>query len=184
MRYRSGLALILATGASFSIAACGSKSGVDAKNESPEAVAEKVAASGLTPQPGRWQANLKIESMDMPGLPPGASEAMAKSLATTKTYFTCLTPEQASKPDASFFQKAAAGCTYERFTMADGKIDAVMNCQPGAGPTRMAMTGTYGQDLYDIKINGSGEMAKGMSMKIGIGVTSRRVGDCNGTEEG
>ena len=179
MRMRA-IGLILA--APLALAACG-KSGVDAKNESPEAVASKVAASGMLPRPGRWQASLKMESMDMPGMPPAAREAMAKSMATTQTYFTCLTPEKAAKPDASFFQKAAAGCTYDHYTMADGKIDALMSCQPGRGPTRMAMTGTYGQDLYDIKIQGSAEMAKGMAMNIGLAVTSRRVGECDGTED-
>jgi hypothetical protein len=176
-------ALVLCLAAGLALSACGSDKGVDAKGESPEAVAAKVAASGMTPKPGRWQASLKLESMDMPGMPAGAHEAMSKSLGTTQTYFTCLTPEQASKPDASFFQKSAAGCTYDHFTMAGGKIDAQMNCQPGRGPTRMAMTGTYGEDLYDIKIRGSGEMAKGMTMNIALAVTSRRVGDCDGTEQ-
>lgn len=177
-------ALTAAFAATFALTACGSGDSIDARNESPEAVAEKVAASGMTPRPGRWQANFRVESIDMPGLPAQAKEAMNKSMASAQNYFTCLTPEQASKPDARFFQKAAAGCTYERFTMAGGKIDAVMNCRPGAGPTRMTMTGTYGEDLYDIKIIGGGEMAKGMPMKITMAVTSRRVGECNGTEAG
>ncbi len=181
MRQLSGSVLCSAF-AALALAGCGSGNTVDARNESPEAVAQKVAASGLTPRPGRWQANFKVESIDMPGLPPEAKEAMNKAMASSQSYFTCLTPEQASKPDARFFQKAAAGCTYDRFTMADGKVDAVMNCQPGRGPTRMAMTGTYGADLYDIKINGSGEMAKGMAMNIAMAVTSRRVGECDGTE--
>ena len=177
-------AAVLTFAASLILAGCGSGDSVDARNESPEAVASKVAASGMTPRAGRWQANFKVESIDMPGLPASAKEAMNKSMASAQSYFTCLTPEQASKPDARFFQKAAAGCTYERFTMAGGKIDALMNCQPGAGPTRMAMTGTYGADLYDVRINGSSEMAKGMAMNITMAVTSRRVGECNGTEEG
>jgi hypothetical protein len=162
---------------------CGDSKKVDVKNESPATVAEKVASSGMTPRPGRWQGTLRMEKMEMPGMPPQAQQALDTAMGQEKTYFTCLTPEQAAKPDARFFQKAAEGCTYEKFTMADGKIDAVMNCQPGKGPTRMAMNGTYGADLYDLKINGSGEMAKGMTMNITMAVTSRRVGECNGTEE-
>jgi hypothetical protein len=164
------------------LASCGREPSVEATNESPEAVAGKVAASGLLPQPGRWQANLRLESFDIPGMPASAKQEMGKALGGSQSYFSCLTAEQAVKPDADFFQKAAPGCTYEKFIMADGKIDAVMACPGGAGPTRMAMTGTYGADLYDIKITGSGEMAKGMPMNIVMGVTSRRVGECNGTE--
>ena len=44
------------------------------------------------------------------------------------------------------------------------------------------MTGSVGEDLYDVKIKGSAEMAKGMTMNIGMAVTSRRVGECDGTE--
>lgn len=182
MRSMPNPVMLLSALAALVLGAC--DSGVDARNESPAAVAEKVAASGMTPRPGRWQANFKVDSIDMPGLPAQAKEAMNKSMASAQNYFTCLTPEQAAKPDARFFQKAAQGCTYEKFTMAGGKIDAVMICQPGRGPTRMTMSGTYGADIYDLKINGSGEMAKGMPMNISMAVTSRRVGECNGTEDG
>ena len=169
--------------AALALSACGSKSGVDAKNESPEAVASKVAASGMMPRPGRWQANLKLLGIDMPGMPAGAREAMSKSMDTTKSYFTCLTPEGAAKPDATFFQKAAPGCTYDHYTMADGKIDALMTCPPGNGPTRMAMTGTYSNDIYDIRIKSSSEMTKGVPTNIEMAVLSRRVGECDGTEQ-
>ena len=174
--------LAAALAAALALSACGSDKGVDAKGESPEAVAAKVAASGMTFKPGRWQASFKLESMDMAGMPAGAGEQVGKAMGTAQTYFTCLTPQQAAKPDASFFQKSAPGCTYEHFTMADGKLDALMVCPPGRGPTRMTMTGTFGEELYDIKIGSSAEMAKGMTMNIGMAVTSRRVGDCDGTE--
>ena len=175
-------ALVLCLAAGIALSACGSDKGVDAKGETPEAVAAKVAASGMMPRPGRWQASFKLESVDMPGMPAGAREQVGKAMGAAQTYFTCLTPQQAAKPDASFFQKSAPGCTYERFTMADGKIDALMVCPPGSGPTRMEMTGSVGEDLYDVKIKGSAEMAKGMTMNLGMSVTSRRVGECDGTE--
>lgn len=165
------------------LAGCGSSDRIDAKGESPGAIAEKVAASGMTPRPGRWQGTFRVEKLEIPGLPPQAAEQMNKSMGMDRSYFSCLTPEQAAKPDARFFQKAAEGCIYDHFTMADGKIDAVMNCKPGAGPTRMAMSGTYNADTYDLKISGSGELAKNMPMSISMAVTSRRVGECNGTEE-
>jgi hypothetical protein len=168
--------------AALALGACHSKPSIDAKNESPEAVASKMAATGMMPRPGRWQADLKFVSLDMPGMPPAAREAMSKSMDTTKSTFTCLTAERAAKLDGNFFQKAAPGCTYEHYTMADGKIDALMTCPPGHGPTRMAMTGTYGNDVYNISIKGSSEMAKGMAMNIEMAVTSRRVGECDGTE--
>lgn len=173
----------LVPAAALALGACGSKPSVDAKNESPQAVASQLAASGMLPRPGRWQANLKFVSMDMPGMPPSAREAMNKSMGTVKSTFSCLTPEKAAKIDGNFFQKAAPGCTYDHYTMKDGKIDALMTCPPGNGPTRMQMTGSYGNDAYDLTIKGSSEMAKGMAMNIEMAVTSRRVGECDGTED-
>lgn len=164
------------------LAACSSGESVDAKNETPAEVASKVAASGMLPRPGRWEGTLKLTSMDMPGMPAATREAMNKSLGAVQRQTTCLTAEQAGKMDGSFFQKAAPGCTYEKFTMEGGKIDAVMVCPPGAGPTRMAMNGTYGADAYDLKISGSGEMTKGVAMNMAMEVSSRRIGDCTGNE--
>ena len=156
---RPGLA-ITASLALLALAACDSKDSVAAKNESPEAVAQKVAASDVRPRPGRWQGTFKLESMDMPGMPPQAREAMKKSMGTTQTYFTCLTPEQAAKPDASFFQKSAPGCVYEHFTMAGGKLDAEMTCPAGHGPTKMTMAGSYGDERLRPQDQRSGRNCK------------------------
>ena len=169
--------------ASLALAACGSGGGVEAKNESPESVARKVAASDVKPRPGRWQGSFKLESMDMPGMPPQARAQMNKSMGAEQTYFTCLTPEQAAKPDASFFQKSAPGCVYNNFSMAGGKLDAQMTCPAGRGPTQMTMSGTYGEDDYSLKIVGKGELQKGMPMTMSIAVAMHRVGECNGTEQ-
>lgn len=176
-------AFAFAIAAGLLVSGCGSSEEIDAKGDTPGQVAEKVAAAGMTPRPGRWQGTFRVEKVGIPGLPPQAADQMNKQMGMERSYFSCLTPEHAAKPDARFFQKAAEGCVYDRFTMADGKIDAVMTCKPGAGPTRMAMNGTYGADTYDLKITGSGELAKNMPMSIAMAVTSRRVGECDGTEE-
>jgi len=47
--------------ACLALAACGSSDKIDARNEKPAALAEKVAASGMTPRPGRWQGTFRIE---------------------------------------------------------------------------------------------------------------------------
>jgi hypothetical protein len=178
---RSPSATLILIGA-LALSACGSETSVDAKNESVESVANKVAASGMNPRPGRWQASLKIDSMEMPGMPAAAKQAMNKSLGAAQNYFTCLTPEQANRPNAEFFQKTAKNCKYDHFTMADGKIDAAMTCDAGGNATKMAMLGSYSGDVYDLKVTSQGEMQKGMPMNMAMSITSRRVGECNGTE--
>ena len=166
----------------FAIAGCNSKSSVEAKNESVEAVASKVAASNIKPRPGRWESSLKIESLDMPGVPPQARDAMNSAMAANKAYFTCLTPAQANRPDASFFQKAATGCTYDHFTMAGGKLDAEVTCHRGPAPAKMTMQGSYGTDNYAVRVSSQTKMSTGAQMNMTMAITSHRVGECNGTE--
>lgn len=173
----------LSLAAALAIAGCNSKSDVEAKNESVAAVASKIAASDIKPRPGRWESNLKIESLDMPGVPPQARDAMNSAMSAKKAYFTCLTPAQANRPDASFFQKAATGCTYDHFTMAGGKLDAEVTCNRGPGPAKMTMQGSYGEDNYAVRVSSQTNMSAGAQMKMTMAISSRRVGECNGTED-
>jgi Protein of unknown function (DUF3617) len=177
----SALVLCLAVG--LALASCGSKGGVDAKNESAESVAKKVAASDLKPHPGRWESAMKFEKMEVPGMPPQAQAAMQKGLGVTKTFISCLTPEQVNRPNAGFFGAHETGCTYQHFTMAGGTLDAEMTCNRAPMQMHMTMQGTYSPDSYAIRVSNQGEMAPGKTMSTTMAISSRRVGDCNGTEE-
>ena len=165
------------------IAGCGQEKGVDAKNESVESVAEKVAASNIKPQPGRWQSSVKMEKIDMPGLPPQAKDAMAKQMATAHSFSSCLTPEQVNRPNGGFFAGGAEGCVYNSFTMADGKVEGDMTCDAGGRKQTMKMSGTYSPTSYDIKISSQSEVQPGMPMAMELAVTSSRAGECDGKED-
>lgn len=165
------------------VAGCSSeKSSVDARNESAGTVREKVVQSGLRPQPGRWESQIRIERMEMPGMPAGMAQQMQKSMGAAQSFATCLKPEDAEKPGASFFQKDASGCTYEKFSMADGRIDGRMVCASEGGRTVMTMTGTYGQTGYAIRTINETSTEGGPPMKMTVAIESRRTGECNGTE--
>ena len=165
------------------LAGCGSDNEtVEARNESAETVRDKVAQSGLRPQPGRWESRITIEKMEMPGMPAGMAEQMQKSMGAAQAFATCLKPEDVEKPDAGFFQKDASGCTYETFTMADGRIDGRMVCQAEGARTVMTMAGTYGETSYVIRTTNETAPEGGPPMKMTVAIESRRTGDCNGTE--
>jgi len=168
----------------LSAGGCGKKDSVEAKNESVESVAEKVAKSGLgiKPRAGRWESSVKLEKLEMPNLPPEAKAAMQKQMGTAQSFASCLTPAEAEKPEAGFFQKGASGCTYDRFAMSDGKIDAVMSCNHGGQTQKMAMSGTYGEESYNITVNTNGGAQSGMPMSMTMSIASRRVGECLGNE--
>ncbi|GGC23779.1 hypothetical protein GCM10011371_09310 [Novosphingobium marinum] len=178
---------VLAIAGTLVLSACGQgqeEQAVVAKNESAESVANKVAASNVRPNPGRWESRMTIEKMEMPGLPPEAQKMMKQHMGATQTFATCLTPEEAAKPDADFFQKDASDCNYERFAMADGKIDAKMTCSANGQVQNMTMNGTYSQESYNIRVSADGEAQAGMPMSMAMTIESQRVGDCNGSEQG
>lgn len=174
--------LILPAIAALTLAGCG-KGSVTAENESAEAVAKKVAASSIKPQPGRWESKVKFERLDIAGVPPEAKAAMAKQMGSEHTFSSCLTPEQVDKPNGGFFGGGGKDCTYKHFAMAGGKIDAEMTCGKEMFSQTMAMSGTYSETSYDIKVNSKAEVQPGKPMTVALAVAARRTGECDGKED-
>ena len=164
------------------LAAC-KEEAVVGKDEGVESVAKKVEAANLKPKPGRWEASMKFEKMDVPGMPPQAKEAMNKQMNVSQTFASCLTPEEADQPSGSFFQKGAENCKYEHFVMADGRIDAAMACKERGSEMKMTMAGSYSENQYDLHVTSQGEMQPGMPMSVDMSITARRTGECNGSED-
>jgi hypothetical protein len=175
--------LVIATAAAaLSLGGCKKKDSVEANNASVQSVADKVAASGIKPKAGQWVSTVKIDKMDIAGMPPQAKAMMQQRIGQARTATSCLTPEQANKPDASFFQQASKDCSYDHFSMTDGKIDAKMTCKHGAASQTMLMSGTYSEESYNIAINTQGEAQPGMPMTMAMSVASKRTGECTGKE--
>ena len=186
MLLRMGGPLLMAMALTGTLAACGQEKGVSAENESVESVAKKVAEAGeqIRPRAGRWRNEMKLEKLEIPGMPAQLKEAMSKQLSTAQTHFSCLTPEEAERPNATFFQKEASGCTYKRFTMAGGKVDAEMVCDRGQGQQQsMTMSGTYSDERFDMRMSSQGSMGRGMTMNMTMAIKAERVGECNGSEQ-
>lgn len=178
----SRMLAIAALAAALSLGAC-KKDEINEKNADPATVAAKVAASAERPQPGRWETTMKLESIDMPGMPPEARAMMEKQLGSRKLV-TCLSPEEAARPNAEFFsgeRARKAGCKYDNFTMGDGKLDAIMSCAGAEGTMKMTLAGTYGAEDYEVHAN-STMSAPGGSMNQAMTMTAHRTGDCKGDE--
>ena len=77
---------------------------------------------------------------------------MSKTMVGRKNSFaSCVTEAEAKKPAAGLFAGGDSGnCTYDKFTMSGGKLNALMSCkQPGGkGAMTMAMDGDYGDESY------------------------------------
>jgi hypothetical protein len=179
MRVRNILPLV----ALAALAACNNGGSVTAENESTSSVAKKVDAANIKILPGRWESKMKMESLEVEGLPPEAKAAMSKQMGVERALSTCLTPEQVEKPGGGFFAGGAEDCTYKHFNMSGGKIDAEMTCGKQPGSPTMAMAGTYSESSYDLKVTTKTEMQPGKPMTMAMAVASRRTGDCDGKED-
>lgn len=174
--------VILPLAAGLALAGCNNSDTVTAKNESVGAVADKIAASNIKPLPGRWETTVKMGKVEMTGMPAGAADAMNKRADAGKPMATCLTAADAEKMDGSQFRNAGQDCKYDNFSMAGGKVEGVMTCKTGGQTQRVAMTGTYTPEAYDLAISTQMEIQPGKTMSTEMNVSSRRTGDCNGTE--
>jgi len=180
--------VVFACCVTLALSSCGSKPAVDETNASVEEVAEKVRQvsgdEGFV-RPGKWVSSVTIEDVAMPGLPPEAVQHLKDQMvANSQSTTTCLTPEQAKKPDAQLFVRGEK-CRYDHFKMGNGKIDAEMHCAQGAMTQVTQMTGTYSPDAYAMHMTSSGRGGPSgegnMSMKMKV--EAKRVGDCTGDEE-
>ncbi len=170
---------------SLGLAACNDRK-VEATNEKPSAIASKVAAAGADSvrlNPGRWETRIRMVKMDIEGMPAEAKQAMAQMMGRERTVTSCLTKEQAEKPDAKFFGQVDEACTYDRFSMGGGAIDSKMTCKHEGAQQTMTMHGTYGGDSYatSMEMQGQGPEGKGMTMQMEL--TAKRTGECTGKEE-
>lgn len=167
MRFRvpllSGLALLVS---------CGEP---DAQNMSANQVAAEL--SDMTIAPGEWEVASEVLRVSAPNLPIQARDRMIGPRARIRS---CVTPEQAARPDARFLAgQSQRGCGYADFAMADGRMTGTMHCpEPGGGTTVARMTGDYRRDRYALAMTIETPMPDGAMIRIETRTLGRRVGDC------
>lgn len=170
------------------IAACNNSPEVHEENASVGEVQRELAKAGGTDRfvrPGLWESKVTIEEMTMPGMPAEMASQMKGITNRVDLDKSCLTPEQAKRPKEDFFAGDNKNCRYDHFTMAGGKIDAVMKCTHESTTQTMSMKGAYTPDTYNMqmsmKAEGGEGPANGMTMKMRV--DAKRVGECTGKED-
>jgi len=118
---------------------------VPAKTLREDASLEDVAKTQKAKiQPGEWQVTMEMIDQKVTGGPPGMPAMPKSPPVTTKT---CITPEQVNRPEGMFsggMDSLKKNCTYDSFSMADGKIDAKMHCQmPDGMKIEATNSGTF-----------------------------------------
>lgn len=135
------------------------------------------AGDGLI-RPGNWTADLTIDSVDVPDMPPELIESFKKKYEIHRS--KCLTAEETTSPNRLLFGRPD-GCEYSRQKMAGGKISATMNCEQPAATQTIQLEGEYEPDRYLLHVNGMVEdRSEGQTASYVATLEARRTGACTG----
>ncbi|MEJ2409799.1 MAG: DUF3617 domain-containing protein [Novosphingobium sp.] len=175
--------------AMLSLAACGSKE--EAAEKSPVAAGETKSADDVAheavklerPRPGSYKQTVQVLEMDIPGMPKDAADRLKSMTGNTRTYTVCITDEDMDKGYKDMLRNVGkeGDCTYSKFDVAGGRLDAQMHCSsPGEGEATITVNGTVSETGSDLTIGmdvAGGKVPMG-ARKIKMRQISKRVGDC------
>lgn len=172
----------------MALSACGSKDQAPAGGTAdggPKtmAQAQEEAKKLDRPEPGEYRQTIEITDLSMPGMDPKQAEAMKKMMKASQQHTFCLTAEDSDKGFKDMFDEVGKGgqCSYSRFDVSGGTLDAVMNCKSQMeGTSTMALTGTVtasGSDVT-VKMDQSGAQNPMGDMKMTMHMTTTRLGEC------
>ncbi len=138
------------------------------------------SGSSTTIQPGQWEMTTRFTTVEAPGMPPAALQAMQTQAGEPHASSTCITPEQAANPAGDIMKGGAGGgaCQAGESTFAGGNISVHMTCSgPGGGSMNMAWEGHYTATTMEGQF--TTEMQGGPQNLRMVGtMTGRRTGDC------
>ena len=163
LRHRAfaGLSPVLAIA---SLAACGSSDGTPQR--------EGTLRAGL------WELTETVDSIEGPSIPPEAIDGL-KAKWVRPTHRSCLMPDQVEKPPQQFFSAAAGSCSYQRFSMKPGKIDATIDCPRNDGSHVVEITGTVKLESLRLNVNHILDSPnKSQRMAVNTSMEGNRVGEC------
>lgn len=129
----------------------------------------------IRPLPGKYAADMRVLSVDMPDAPPDMARMMSSMMG--RKFEFCLTPEEVEQNFRAILNRSQDGCTYTRYNASGGKIDAAMTCDGGGNPINMVMQGTGSPTSSDVTMTMSGDMGMGPGT-IKMRVINQRLGDC------
>ena len=177
--------VIAATLLPLMLAACGSEEpAASGEGLSTDEVIERAQAAGadIKPEPGLYRSSVEIQEVSIPGAPAQMRDMMRSAMATQSDEY-CLTEEEAEKGFEEMARQSQndMNCTFERFDVDGGDIDARMTCSPqGQGSMTVEMTGTGTSTKSDMTMAMTGDMPGMGEMNMRMRIVNERIGDCAG----
>ena len=161
----------------------------DGASDAEEAMVGDEAASGAATsgdavrlRAGEWENTIEFTEFDVPGVPAAMKDVIAGQLGQSITTTSCITQDEADRPDASFFGgEENENCTYEEYDRSGDSLTLRMTCaSDGGGAAKIAMDGTFGEESFTLTMDNTvtGTQTGDVTMKGTV--TGRRVGDCPG----
>ena len=145
---------------------------------SPTELAER-ARDTIQPQPGQYRAVMEVLEVEIPGAPEGSGD-MLRQMMDGQAREYCLTQEDVDKGYEEMAHQSQDGdCSFDRFHVDGGDIDALMVCTgEQANTMRMAMTGTATPTSSVMNMTMTGDMTGMGESTLRMKATHERVGDC------
>lgn len=146
--------------------------------------AKEEAAKLDRPKPGQYSQTMTITKFELPGAPPEVAKQLSEGMQKAQEHSFCLTEEMASKGFRDMFDKIGKDgeCKYDRFDVAGGEINALIQCQNASeGKGTIAMSGKVSPEGSDVNV--TLDQTGGQNAKIAMHVVSQRTGDCTGGEK-
>lgn len=165
--------------AALALAACGSGADEDGDGTITTAEAAKETADATLPEPGLYKITVDIEEMTIPGMPAEMAEQMKQAATAQMSIENCLT--EADRVNM-VKEMAPQGdqCTYDKYDLSGGRIDAKMTCKtPDGGTATTTMVGTVsstGVDMVMENTQTGGATQAGTHMKMRM--KNQRIGEC------
>ena len=159
----------------------GCDKGVEMKNASVQEVGEAMRKQGDDKfiDPGKWQQTVTLVSIDAPGMPKEARDAMQRAMSTSQVNEVCLSEKDAKSPREDFFTGKDESCRYEHFNWGGGKIDLKLMCNHPNVRQQMTLAGTYEARRYSMTMTMANEGKRPEEqMKMTMKVDAKNVGQC------
>ncbi len=169
--------VFLAGGLAGLLAACsGGGTGSDSNGKVSTAEAVSKAASMPQPEAGLYRATITMIGIEVPGMGPNMA-GHGGGMTTTSEY--CLTAEDVAKGYEEMLKQGQDGsCSYEKFAVDGGKLDAVMLCETEQGAARMTMQGTTTPTSSEIDASMKMDLDGMGNGTMRFNAKHQRIGDC------
>ncbi len=174
--------VLTASLALVALAGCG-ESGTEATDAEAGGISQaelaERARDTIQPQPGQYRAVMEVLEVDMPGAPEGSGDALRQMMDGQSREY-CLTQADVDKGYEEMARQSQGGdCTFERFDVDGGSIDALMVCTGEQSTAmRMAMSGTATPTSSVMNMTMTGDMTGMGESTLRMKATHERVGDC------